>query len=79
MIFLVVLATALVLIPTAGIAVLIRRERRRLGTSLEARRIESAATRGIRDARRQAHAYQHFNDAGGISSLRDRDSNSSRH
>lgn len=57
-------------------AVLVRRERRRIPLNPEAHRIEAAATRGLRDARRQAHAYQHFADANGVSALRDRDSRS---
>ncbi|TLS44034.1 hypothetical protein FE633_22355 [Streptomyces montanus] len=53
--------------------VLVRRERRRLGTSAEAHRIESAATRGIRDARRRARALHHTGGSGGISRMDVRD------
>jgi hypothetical protein len=55
---------------------LVRRERRRLPLNPEAHRIEGAAIRGLRDARRQAHAYQRFADVNGVSALRDRDSRS---
>jgi hypothetical protein len=67
-------ATALLLVPAASIAVLLRRERRRMGSSPQARRIEAAAAQGVRDARRQAHARRHFNGTGSIGGLRDRDS-----
>ncbi|WP_159056475.1 hypothetical protein [Streptomyces yokosukanensis] len=53
--------------------VLVRRERRRMPLNPEAHRIEAAATRGLRDARGQAHAYQHFADVNGVSALRNRD------
>ncbi|MDQ0990682.1 hypothetical protein [Streptomyces sp. V3I7] len=74
MVYLVLTALAVISIVAAAATVLIRRDRRRMDSSPEAQRIEAAATRGIRDARRQAHAYQHFNDASGVSALRDRDS-----
>lgn len=45
------------LIIAASTAVLIRRDRRRMESSAEAMRIESAATRGVRDARRRARGY----------------------
>ncbi|MCW8103248.1 hypothetical protein [Streptomyces tauricus] len=72
MVYLLLAVTAVVSIGVA--AVLVRRQRRRVGSSSEAQRIEAAATSGIRDARRQAHAHQHFNDGGGLSAVRDRDS-----
>jgi hypothetical protein len=59
-----------------AITVLVRRERRRMPLNPEAHRIEAAATRGLRDARRQAHARQYFADVNGVSALRDRDSRS---
>lgn len=74
MVYLMLAALVVVSIVAASAVVLVRREQRRMAPSPEAQRIEAAATRGIRDARRQAHAYHHFNDAGGVSALRDRDS-----
>lgn len=60
----------------AAVTVLVRRERRRTPLSPEAHRFEAAATRGLRDARRQARASRHFADGSGVSALRDRDSRS---
>ena len=57
-----------------AMTVLVRRERLRVPLNPEAHRIEAAATRGLRDARGQAHASQHFADGSGVSALRDRDS-----
>lgn len=74
MVYLVLAATAAVSILTAAVTVLVGRQRRRMDSGPEARRIESAATKGVRDARRQAHAQQHFNDVGPLGALRDRDS-----
>jgi hypothetical protein len=74
MVYLVIAASTVVAVLAAALTVLVRRERRRSVSSPEGRRIETAATRGLRDARRQAHARQHFNDGGGISALRDHDS-----
>ncbi len=74
MVSLVLTAIAITFIVAAAVTVLIRRDRRRMDSNPEAQRIEAAATRGVRDARRQAHAHQHFNDAGGIGAMRDRDS-----
>ncbi|MER8016282.1 hypothetical protein ACIQ7S_26915 [Streptomyces griseoluteus] len=62
-----------VLILTWSVTKLVRRDRRRAPGGPEARRIEARATRGLRDTRRQAHAYHHFNDINGVSALRDRD------
>ncbi|GHJ36801.1 hypothetical protein [Streptomyces sp. TS71-3] len=76
MVYLVLAAVAAVSVLAAALTVLVRRERRRMDSSPEALRIEAAARRGLRDARRLAHARQHFNDAGGVSALRDRDSRS---
>ncbi|MEU9784684.1 hypothetical protein AB0H92_27595 [Streptomyces phaeochromogenes] len=76
MVHLVLAATAVVSIVTVAVTVLVGRQRRRMDSGPDARRIETAASRGVRDARRQAHAQQHFNDAGGLSALRDRDSRS---
>jgi Flp pilus assembly protein TadB len=73
MVYLVLAASAVGAVVAAAMIVLVRRERRRTDSSPEARRIEAAATRGLRDARRQAHAYQHFS---GVSALRDHDSRS---
>ena len=76
MVYLAMTAVALVSIVATAVTVLVRRDRRRMAAaSPEAQRIEAAATRDFRDARRQAHGYEHFSDAsGGISALRDRDS-----
>ncbi|MGC0337269.1 hypothetical protein [Streptomyces sp. SLBN-8D4] len=52
--------------PAAQIAVLLRHERRRTGSSPEARRIEEAAAQETRDARRQDHGRRHFNGTGTI-------------
>ncbi|MCZ4515782.1 hypothetical protein O3Q52_48300 [Streptomyces sp. ActVer] len=76
MVYLVLAATAALSIAGAAVIVLVGRQRRRMESGSEARRIEAAAKRGVRDARRQAHAHQHFNHAGGINALRDRDSHS---
>jgi hypothetical protein len=76
-VYLVMAAIAVVSIVAAAMIVLVRRDRRRMAASPEAQRIEAAATRSFRDARRQAHVYEHFSDASGsISALRDRDSRS---
>jgi len=74
MVYSVLAVTAVVSIAVAAVTVLVRRQRRRMDPGSEAWRIEAAATRGIRDARRQAHAQQYFNDGGGLSAVRDRDS-----
>ncbi|WP_416986055.1 hypothetical protein [Streptomyces sp. T028] len=55
--FLVPLAVA-ALVVVVCTTVLVRRDRRRMAASVESLRIETAATRGLRDARRRAHAYQ---------------------
>ncbi|MGW7241585.1 hypothetical protein [Streptomyces sp. NPDC054804] len=61
-------------IVAAAVITLVRRDRRRMAAGPEAQRIEAAATRTFRDARRQAHTYEHFGDAGsGINALRNRD------
>jgi hypothetical protein len=75
MVFVVIIGAALAALVAWATGVLVRRERRRLGTSAEAHRIESAATRGVRDARRHARSLHHNGGAGGISRLDDRDSN----
>lgn len=67
---------AVVAMLAVPMTVLVRRERRRMPVNPEAHRIEAAATRGFRGARRQAHAYQYFSDLNGVSALRDRDSRS---
>ncbi|MGW1157384.1 hypothetical protein ACWD5Q_14745 [Streptomyces sp. NPDC002513] len=77
MLCLVLTGLALASVVAAATIVLVRRERRRMVPSPDGQHIEAAATRAFRDARRQAHAYEHFSDAGGsISALRDRDSRS---
>lgn len=76
MVYLVLAATAVVSILTAAVTVLVGRQKRRTDSGPEARRLEAAATRGVRDALRQAHAQQYFNHAGGLAALRDRDSQS---
>ncbi|MFE9092640.1 hypothetical protein [Streptomyces sp. NPDC007264] len=71
------MALVLASIMAAAVTVLLRRERRRTGSSPDGRHIEAAAMRAFRDARRQAHTYEHFGTVGGsISALRDRDSRS---
>ncbi|MEV7891752.1 hypothetical protein ACWD3I_48120 [Streptomyces sp. NPDC002817] len=69
----VILGAALAMLGAWAIGVLVRRDRRRLGTSEEAHRIESAATRRIRDTRRHARALHHIGGGAGISRLDDRD------
>ncbi len=58
MIYFLIPAAAAVLIIATSTAVLIRRDRRRMAGDVATMRIESAATRGMRDTRRRAHAYQ---------------------
>ncbi|MFJ8112482.1 hypothetical protein [Streptomyces sp. NPDC096132] len=55
--FLVPLAVAALVVAVCT-TVLVRRDRRRMAESVESLRIETAATRGLRDSRRRAHAYQ---------------------
>ncbi|MFD8214426.1 hypothetical protein ACFV2U_11980 [Streptomyces sp. NPDC059697] len=69
----VVALAALVLIVGSAAVVLIRRDRRRIHDSPDSARIEAQATRGLRDARRRAHAAQHVSDSGAVSAFRDRD------
>ncbi|MEW1774579.1 hypothetical protein [Streptomyces sp. NPDC086777] len=77
MVYLVLTAFALASIVAAALIVLVRRDRRRMVSSPDGQQIEATATRAFRDARRQAHAYEHFSDASGsVSALRDRDSRS---
>jgi len=73
-----VLAAVAAVASVLGVAmtVLVRRKRRQMPLDPEGRRIEGAANRGLREARRTAHAYQHFADGNGVSALRDRDSRS---
>lgn len=68
-----ILGVALAVLMAWAIGVLVRRERRRPGRSVEAQRIEVAATRGIRDTRRRARALHHVGGAAGIGRLDDRD------
>jgi Tfp pilus assembly protein PilX len=74
--YVVVTVAVVVSIVAVAMTVLVRRERRRVPLNPEVHRIEAAATRGLRDARRQAHAAQHFADGSGVSALWDRDSRS---
>lgn len=67
---------AVVAILTGAITALVRRDRRRIALHPDGHRIEAAATQGLRDAHRQAHAYHHFADTNGVSALRNRDSGS---
>ncbi|MDO0937705.1 hypothetical protein QQY66_40485 [Streptomyces sp. DG2A-72] len=69
----VILGAGLAVLMAWAIGVLVRRERRRLGTSPEAQRIEAAATRSIRDTRRRVRALHHLGGAAGIGRLDDRD------
>jgi dihydroorotate dehydrogenase len=75
MVLVVITGVVMATLVTWATRVLVRRERKRLGISAEAHRIESTATRGIRDARRHARSLHHIGGAGGISRLRDRDWN----
>ncbi|MGW0565981.1 hypothetical protein [Streptomyces tauricus] len=59
---------------TWAMGVLVVRRRRHFGMSAEAHRIELAATRGMRDARRHARSLHHIGGAAGISRLHGRDS-----
>jgi ABC-type nickel/cobalt efflux system permease component RcnA len=76
MVYMAIAVAALVIVLTLAITVLVRRDRRRMPLDPDGHRIEAAATRGLRDARRQAHTYHHFADTNGVSALRDRDSRS---
>ncbi|MFJ8023978.1 hypothetical protein [Streptomyces sp. NPDC096311] len=71
--FMIVALAALVLIFGSAAVVLIRRDRRRVYDGPDSARIEAQATRGLRDARRRAHAAQHVSDSGAVSAARDRD------
>lgn len=73
MLYLILTVAAVVSVGAASTVVLVGRRKRRFDSGPEAQRIEAAATKGMRDARRRAHASQYFNDGGGISALRDRD------
>ncbi|MFG3258772.1 hypothetical protein [Streptomyces sp. NPDC048172] len=66
---------AVALVIALAVTVLARRERRRArtGAAPGARRIEAAATRGMRDARLTARAYRSHGSAAGVSGLRGRD------
>ncbi|WP_344533749.1 hypothetical protein [Streptomyces albiaxialis] len=66
---------AVLLVIALAVAVLARRERRRAAAAPapEARRIEAAATRGMRDARLTARAFRSHGSAAGVSGLRGRD------
>ncbi|MFF7890122.1 hypothetical protein ACH40F_27210 [Streptomyces sp. NPDC020794] len=70
---LVVGSAAVVLGVGSAAVVLIRRDRRRVYDSPDSARIEAQAPRGLRDARRRAHAAQHVGDSGAVSAVRDRD------
>jgi hypothetical protein len=63
----VIVGVALLGLVAWATGVLVRRDRRRIGTGADAHRIESAATRGLRDARRRARALHHIGGSGGIS------------
>ncbi|MFE9642612.1 hypothetical protein ACFYO0_00310 [Streptomyces sp. NPDC006365] len=69
MVLVVIVGVALLGLVAWATTVLIRRERRRPERTADAHRIESAATRGIRDARRRARALDRIGGAGGISRL----------
>ena len=73
MVLVVIVGVALLGLVAWATVVLIRRDRRRLETTADAHRIESAATQGIRDARRRARALHRMGGAGGISRLDVRD------
>ncbi|GAA2636198.1 hypothetical protein [Streptomyces vastus] len=69
MVLVVIVGVGLLGLVAWAATVLIRRERRRPETTADAHRIESAATQGIRDARRRARALDRIGGAGGISRL----------
>jgi hypothetical protein len=69
----IVTLAALVLILGSAAVVLIRRDRSRVHDGPDSARIEAQTTRGLRDARRRAHAAQHVSDSGAVSAARDRD------
>ncbi|MFF4132950.1 hypothetical protein ACFY1B_15595 [Streptomyces mirabilis] len=71
--YMIVTLAALVLILGSAAVVLIRRDRRRVYDGPDSARIEAQATRGLRDARRRAHAAQHVSDSGAVGAARDRD------
>ncbi|MFD5079090.1 hypothetical protein [Streptomyces sp. NPDC058371] len=56
-----------------AVVLLVRRDRRRFSQGHDSARIEAYATRGIREARRKAHAYDRFAGSAGVGALRDRD------
>ncbi|MEV0222491.1 hypothetical protein [Streptomyces sp. NPDC050704] len=69
MFFVVITGGVLATIVAWATVVLVRRDRRRPALGPEAHRIEAAATRGIRDARRHARSLNHIGGAGGIDRL----------
>jgi hypothetical protein len=69
MVLVVIVGVALLGLVAWATTVLIRRERRRPEMTADAHRIESAATAGIRDARRRARALDRIGGGGGISRL----------
>ncbi|MFI1034686.1 hypothetical protein [Streptomyces sp. NPDC020951] len=54
--FLLPLAVAALIVAVCTV-VPARRDRRRMASSVESFRVEAAATRGLRDTRRRAHAF----------------------
>jgi hypothetical protein len=65
---------ALIVVVGSAVAVLVRRDRRRHGVSADGQRIERAATRGMREARRDTRVVREWSGASVIRSVRDRDS-----
>ena len=70
----IVLASAVLALALAvTVAVLVRRDRRRLPGGPDTGRLETAAGRGLRDARSRVRAARHFAASDGLAGLRDRD------
>lgn len=65
----------LIMIVGAAVAVLTRRERRRFAGGTDTHRIEYAATRGAREARRDTRVVREWSTASLVGALRDRDAN----
>nr|WSZ18888.1 hypothetical protein OH837_38945 [Streptomyces canus] len=70
MLYMAVTAAALGLVLAASVAVLLRRQRRRRDSGLDALPNGAVTAQGIRDVRRQARARRQF---GKLGSLRDSD------
>jgi len=74
MMYVFIAALVVVSLMAAAVIELARRERRRTTPSPETQRIEAAAAQGLRDAHRQAYAYQQFGNPRSVRALRNRNS-----